>query len=268
MSPLLGAAVVPAAPLVVPAASHAQPDGTREEVERLRALAREALSSLPSADVHVLVAAGSRGIYDRAHASLEPLGVRGTEVDLPADEAFVEHLSRLIQYPVFRGDPLGIGLAVLALQLHGDRGVVPVVPVNVPGGADFEVLVSVGAAIGEAAADADVTANVIAAGDLSPGLDETAPAYAIDGAREWDEAVVRVAEGGDLDSLRQFGPEEAERVRAHGWAPLAAIHGVCAAGKLSFELLGYAPTRGVGHVVARCVPSDRQRPDRYDADAI
>jgi hypothetical protein len=264
---LLGAAVVPTAPLVLPAVSHAQTDGTREEVQRLRTLAREALTSLPPADVHVLLAPGARGIYDRAHATLGSLGVPEVELELPTHEEVMEHLSRLIQYPVFRGTPLDVGLAVLALQLLEERGPVPVVPVNVPRGADFEVLVSVGAAIGEAAVDAGATANVVAAGDLSPGLDATAPAYAIDGAREWDEAVVRVAEEGDLGSLGQFGPDEAERVRAGGWAPLAAIHGVCASGKLSFELLGYAPTRGVGHVVARCVGSDRPRSDRYDAAA-
>lgn len=256
---------MPTAPLVLPAASPRQPEEHRDEVERLRALAREAVEGLPQADVYVLVSPGPRGIYDRAHATLLPLGVVDAELELSVHEGLVEHLSRLVQYPVFRGDELDIGLSVLALLLHEIRGEVEVVPVNVPRGTDFDVLVAVGAAIGEAAADADASVAVIAAGDLSAGLDASSPAYLIDGAAAWDASVVTAAEEGDLDVLRELGPEEADRVQALGWSSLATIHGVCASGRFRLEPLGYAPTRGVGQLVARCVGTNRRRHERYDA---
>lgn len=267
MSAIRGGAVVPTAPLVLPAASHEQPAENRDEVARLRALTREAMESLPTADVHVLVTSGPRGIYDRAHATLRPLGVEGADAELPVDEGLVEHLSRLVQYPVIRGDELDVGLAVLALLLREVRGESVVLPVNVPRGADFDVLVAVGAAIGEAAADAEASVVVLCGGDLSAGLDESSPAYRIDGAPEWDAAVVTAAESGELDGLRDLGPEEADRVHALGWSSLAVLHGVCAAGGLRVEPLGYAPTRGVGHLVARCVGTNRRREERYDAKA-
>lgn len=256
MSGIVGAAVVPAAPLTLRAASPDQPGELRDGVATLRRLARSAIDALPPADAYVLISAGPRGIYDRAYATLEPLGVPGAELELPVAEALVEHLSRLTQYPVFRGDPLEIGLAVLARQLQEARGEVPVVAMNVARGTDFDVLVSVGAAIGEAAADAGLDVAIVVAGDLSAGLDGSSPSYAIAGAGDFDASVVAAARAGDLAALRELGPDEAERVRALGWAALAALHGACAAGGLSVEVLGYEAPAGVGQLVARCVAAD------------
>jgi hypothetical protein len=254
MTGLVGGAIVPTAPLVLATASPDQPEANRDEVRRLRELAREAITGLKEADVHVLVAAGPRGIHDRAHATLAPLGVSGATADLPVAEDVVEHLSRLTQYPVFRGDTLGLGLSVLALQLHEVCGEVPVVPVQVPAATRFDVLASIGASVGEAATEAGVTASVIAAGDLSAGLGEGSPRYAIDGASDWDAALIDAVHGDDSGALTRLGPEEAERVKSVGWAPIAAAHGACASARLRLEVLGYAPARGVGHLVARCVP--------------
>jgi hypothetical protein len=263
---LTAAAAVPAAPLMLPAASPRQPDGIRHDVAELRGLAAAAIAGLPEVDAVVLVAAGPRGIYDSASASLAPLGVAGAEVELPVAVPVIEHLSRLIQYPMFRGDPLSLDHSVLALQLHAVRGKVPALPLNVPPTADFDVLVSVGASIGEAVADTDLTAAVLAASDLSAGLDAASPAAAVDGAEQWDAAVVAAVQRGELGRLRDLGPEEAERVAARGWAPLAVLHGVCAVGRLQPQLLGYLAPRGVGQLVARCVAREAGR-EPFEAPA-
>jgi hypothetical protein len=253
MSGLVGGAVVPAAPLMLTSVSPDQPAEVREGVTRLRSLAREAIASLPTADVCVLVAAGIRGIYDRAHANLGPLGVIDATVDLPVAETAIEQLSRLTQYPVFRGDDLGLGLSVLALQLHEVHGDIPVLALHVPPTAHFDVLVSVGASINEALTETGLTGVIIAAGDLSAGLGERSPAYAIEGAARWDEAVVTAARTGTFAELGSLGPEEAERVKAVGWPALAVVHGACAASQFRLEVLDYASPRGVGQLVARCV---------------
>lgn len=265
MRELAGAAVIPAAPLMIPAASPAQPEGMQEPVRALRDAAADVLRALPPVDVHVLVAAGPRGIFDAASASLAPLGVRGAEVEMPVATDAIDDLSRLTQYPMFRGDPLTIEQSVLALQLHAVHGPVAVLPINVPPGTDFDVLVAVGASICEAVRDAGLVAAVVVAGDLSAGLDQTSPAHHIDGAQEWDVTVVAAVRAGDLRRLRELGPDEAERVRALGWAPLAVLSGVCAAGRLRPEHVAYGAPRGVGELVARCVGVDGAAPERFEA---
>lgn len=247
---------------MLPEASHEQPPEIRKDVAELRNLARGALEALAPSDFAVVVASGPRGVYDQAVASLAPLGIKAPEVQLPVDIDAVEHLSRLTQYPMFRGDPLDISHSVLALQLHAACGPVPVVPLNVPAGADYDVLVSVGASIAEAARDAERLTTVICPGDLSAGLDEGSPAHAIASAPDWDAAVVAAFEEGDLGALRELGPREAERVRSLGWAPLAVLDGACASGRLRPAILGYRSPRGIGQLVARCIPMPG--PDRYD----
>lgn len=249
---------------MLPQASHEQPPEIRDDVAELRRFAGAAIAALPPFDVAVMVASGTRGVYDQAAASLAPLGIHEPGIQLPVDSEALEHLSRLTQYPMFRGDPLGISHSVLALQLHGARGLVPVVPLNVPAGADFDVLVSVGASIAEAARDAERLTAVICPGDLSPGLHEGSPAHFIASASDWDAAVVAAFEAGDLGALRQLGPRDAERVRSLGWAPLAVLHGACASARLRPVLVGYRSPRGVGQVVARCIAEDELANDRYD----
>ncbi len=247
---------------MLPEASHEQAPEIRGDVRELRRLARAALEALAPFDFVVLVASGPRGVYDQAVASLAPLGVQEPGLQLPVEKEAIEHLSRLTQYPMFRGDPLAISHSVLALQLHAVRGLVPVVPVNVPAGADFDVLVTVGASIVESARDAGQLAAVICPGDLSAGLDEGSPAHAIDNAQDWDAAVVGAFEEGDLGALRELGPRDAERVRSLSWAPLSVLHGACASGRLRPLILDYRSPRGVGQLVARCIPVPS--PERYD----
>ncbi len=249
---------------MLPEASHEQPPEIRDDVRELRRLAGAAIADLPSFDVVVIVATGTRGVYDQAVASLAPLGIHQPAMQLPVDTEALEHLSRLTQYPMFRGDPLGISHSVLALQLHASRGLVPVVPLNVPAGADFDVLVSVGASIAEAARDAERLTAVMCPGDLSAGLHEGSPAHFIPSAPDWDAAIVTAFEAGDLGALRELGPRDAVRVHSLGWAPLAVLHGACASARLRPVLLGYRSPRGVGQVVARCIAEDELAADRYD----
>ncbi|MGH3442649.1 MAG: hypothetical protein ACRDUY_11530 [Nitriliruptorales bacterium] len=260
-------AVVPAAPLLLPEVSPDQPPGVREGVEELRGVTRRCLERLPPADAYVLVAAGPRGIYDRAEASLAPVGVPDVAAELPTSDELLEHLPRLTQYPVLRGVPLDVSHAVLAMLLHEVRGSVTTLPVSAPPGADFDVLVSVGAAIAEAGRDADLTVAVVCAGDLSAALHEHSPAGFVDGAPRWDEAVLGLFRDGDLAGLRDLGPEESTRVHALGWAPLTIAHGACAAGRLKPGAPTYLAPRGVGELVAACLPRGDGESGRPTTDA-
>jgi hypothetical protein len=249
---VVGAAAIPAAPLLLPDVSPDQPQEVRPGVRRLRELASDALDAVPAVDAYVLVGSGKRGIYDRGQATLAPLGADHARISLPIAQPVIEHLSRLTQYPMFRGDTLDVETSVLALAVHAVRGEVPILPVSVPRAADFDVLVSIGASIREAVGQAGMGVAVICASDLSAGLDGSSPAGRIEGARAWDDQVVEACRAGDLAGLRDLGPDEASRVQAHGWASLAVFHGVCA-GRLRVECLGYEAPRGVGYVVLRAL---------------
>lgn len=250
---IVGAAAVPAAPLVLSSVSPDQPPEVRPSVQRLRELTTRALESLPEAAATILIAGGKRGIFDRGEATLAPLGADHARISLPVAQPVIEHLSRLTQYPMFRGDHLDIELSVLALAVHRVRGEVPILPMSVPRTTDFDVLVSVGASVREAVGAAGLDAVVVCSGDLSAGLRADSPAAEIEGAEEWDRAVVDALRDGEASRLRELGPDEASRVDARGWASLSVFHGICA-GRLEVELLGYEAPRGVGHVVARALP--------------
>ncbi len=100
------AAIVPAAPLLVSAASPDQPAEIRDDVATLREAAHRVLAALPTTDVTVLLAAGARGFHDTAHATLRPLGIRGAEATLPVARDLIPHVTRLTQYPVFVSEEL------------------------------------------------------------------------------------------------------------------------------------------------------------------
>lgn len=262
---IVGAAIVPSAPLLVPGVSGTLPEG----IERVCDAIDAALESLPSCDTVVLIAAAKpdeggsgQGLYDVGVATLAGVGRPDIAHDAPIDRAAVERISRVSQYPVYRGDVLPLALGVLAL-LVGGRG--PYVPMAVPSRANFDTLSATGAAVSEAfarrgerdegqgsgASSDEPRAVLIAAGDLSSGLDERSPLYAVQGAKEWDAQVVDVVDSGRLEALARLGPGEARRVGSLGWAPMAVLHGAAARAKLGLARRHYSAPRGVGYLVAQ-----------------
>lgn len=249
---IVGVAILPSSPLLVRGVAPRSPAA----VEEVREAVESVMGSLPPADVTVLLAASppgssgsessARGLYGASEASLAGVGRpdlrRCVDVSLPAMEA----ITRVTQYPLLRRGALPLSLSVLALLLASHRCFAPVA---VPATADFSALVAVGAATAQAIQEAGLSGTVVATGDCSAGLDERAPLAAVDGAREWDEAAVAAVVDGRLDRLEPLGPARAERVGAMGWAPMAALHGVCERAKTGVGLRLYAASRGVGYLV-------------------
>lgn len=252
MTVVAGAAAVPAAPLLLPEASSAVPAAEREAVGRLREMVATTVAALPDADVVVLIGPGPRGFRERARSSLRPLGIAADDVVLPVDGELLTHATRITQYPVLIGGGLSIENAVLARLVHRARGEVPVLPVSVAPETDGQVLVNIGASLVEALRDTHRTGIVVAASDLSAGLDRSSPRYAIAGAAAWDRLVLRAAATGDVDALSALGPAEAGRVHARGWGPLTVLAGVAAAARLHpVEEPRYEIVRGVGRLCLR-----------------
>jgi hypothetical protein len=241
---IVGAAILPTAPLLVPGASASLPPGAEEVCEAID----RSLDQLPDHDVAVLVAAGRHGsLYDAADASLAPVGLPHVRQRGSVDGDVLERLSGLVQYQLQRGERLPLDLSVLALLVGDAR---PVVPVEVPLGAAFDALTAVGVGIATACEGPDLRAVVVAAGDLSAGLGPRSPLHEVDGAAEFDHQVLDVVDQGRLEGLSRLGPGEARRVGARGWAAMAVLHGALARAKVGIVRRHYSSPRGVGYLVA------------------
>lgn len=241
---IVGAAIVPTTPLLVPGVSASLPDGVGEVCEAVDA----ALDRLPDHDVAVLIAGGPQGaLYDAATATLAGIGLPQVRCTGRIHGPTVERLSGLVQYPVQRGELLPLDLAVLTL-LVGDAAAL--VPLEVPGGAAFDALAAVGLGVATALEDPELRAVLVSAGDLSAGLSERSPLHLIEGARAFDEQVVDVVDSGRLDGLERIPPAEAKRVGARAWAPMAVLHGALARAKIGIVRRHYSAPRGVGYLVA------------------
>jgi hypothetical protein len=253
---VVGAAVVPAAPLLLPDASPQQPDPDRSAVARLRARVDETLGALPDADVIVLIAPGPRGVHDRARASLRPLGIAREDVSLSVDRKLVPHTTRLTQYPLALGGDLGIEHTILVRLIHALRPDATVLPVSVAPSTDGGVLINVGASLVEALRDAGRTGAFVAAADLSAALTETSPGYLADGAADWDRRLVGAFTRRDTAAVAGLGPHDAARMRAIGWAALTVLAGATAVARLAVAGdLRYDVVRGVGRLTGRFLPT-------------
>jgi hypothetical protein len=241
---IVGAAVLPSAPLLVPGVSGSPPEGVATVCDAIAA----ALEGLPDHDVVVLVAGADQGtLYDEAQANLAAIGRPDITCPAKVDSVVLERLSGLVQYPLHRGEPLSLGLAVLTL-LVGPA--LPVVPLDVPCGASFESLTAIGVGIAGSVEDPDLRAVVVAAGDLSAGLTERSPLHRLEGAIDFDAQLVDVVDSGRLGALARLGPAAAREFGAVGWAPLAVLHGALARAKLGLVRRHYSAPRGVGYLVA------------------
>ena len=240
---IVGAVIIPAAPLLVPGVSASLPAGLPRVCDAIDAV----LEGVPACDLIVLVAAGAAGLHDTGSVNLAGIGRPDIVVELDIDTAAASRLSAAAQYPMFRGGELPLDLAVLALHV-GDAAAI--VPMSVPATADFDALVGVGATAARVFSDPDLRVVVIAAGDLSAGLTEKSPLHLVSGAIFWDEQAVAVVDSGRLDGLARLGPDEARRVGARGWPALAVLHGAVASAKLGMIVRHYAAPRGVGYLVA------------------
>jgi len=240
--PLLGAASIPSAPLLVEGVGR----GAGPAVDQLRTTVGRVVTRLPEADVVVLVAAGQAALHDSAAIDLRGIGQPQVTRMLDACPPAIAALSRITQYPRVRRPRLPLDLAVLALLLDRD---VPLVPLEVPSSAEFAVLAALGTSIVQALEEAGLSGTLVVAGDLSAGLHEGSPLSARPHAADWDARAVDLFTRRTSAGLADLGPEAADAVGARGWAPLCVLHGAAAAASLDLSVRRYSAPRGVGYLV-------------------
>lgn len=242
---IVGAAVLPSAPLLVPGAAGAVPDG----VDQVQRQVLEVVAGLPDHDVRILLASGEvTRVRAGGTASLAGVGLPHVRSETPAALPLARAVRAAL--PPSAGlddsDELTGDLAVLALLTATVGGAH--LGLELSSAEGFHALHTMGATI---AAQGDVGDRVvvIAAGDLSAGLTARSPAALIPDAAAFDEAVVTAVRDGGAD-LAPLGPDLALRMRARGWAPLCALTGVLRRACASLRSVDYAAPRGVGYLVA------------------
>jgi hypothetical protein len=246
-------AVVPAAPLLLPGVSPAQPDDLAPAVTALRADVAAALAGLPT-DLRaaVVLACGDELlVHAAARATLRSYGRPREDVALRLDRPLLAAVGDRGQAPTIQEDDLHGDLAVLALLLAAARPEVAVVPVTVPTLASRGVLDALAAGLVGAAAAVDGSVALVAAGDLAATLDTSSPRYLVEGAADFDAAAVAALRAVDEDAFAALGPAEAGRVQARGWGPLTVALAAAQLAGLSFAEVRYHAPRGVGQVVGR-----------------
>lgn len=239
---LTGAASLPSAPLLVTGVGR----GLGSAHQQLRASVQRVARGLPAADVLVVIAAGQAALHDTVTADLSGLGYPGHTRTVDACPPAIAALSKLTQYPRVRRPRLPLDLATLTLLVDRNE---PVVALEVSASAEYSVLSALGISVVQALQDSGLTGNVVAAGDLSAGLDAKAPLAERPGAVEWNAAVVELFTVGEGERLAALGPDEAARVGARGWAPLCVLHGAAVSAGLNLAVRRYAAPRGVGYLV-------------------
>lgn len=250
---IVGAAIVPTAPLLLPGITERLPGGVAE----VAAAARAALTGLRPFDVAVLLAAATPpAVHLRARTTLAGIGRPDLTVDAEVDAATAAAAAAATGWPLTPSPPppaagaagLPLGLAVLAGLVQGARPGSLVAPVAVPPDAAAGDLLGAGERL--AGALEGRRAVVVAAGDLSAGLTAKAPLTLLGGAHAWEDEVVELVAGDHLERLARLGPQEARRVGARGWAPLVLLGGICRAAALGLVVRHHAAPRGVGYLVA------------------
>jgi hypothetical protein len=246
------ALAVPAAPLLLPSVSPAQPTEIADAVAALRADVDRALRPLAEVDTVILLAAGEQAlVHDASRASLAPYGHPDVVAELEHDEELLTAVASRGQIPRVRDDQLVGDLAVLAVLAVTAAPHVGLLSVTLPGTAGSGALDATAAGLTGAAGATDRRVAVVAAGDLSASLDVSSPGYLVEGANAWDAAVVDAFRSVDVAAMADLGPKQALRVQARGWAPLAVLLRVAARFERPFDEVSYHAPRGVGQLVAR-----------------
>ena len=240
---IVGAAVLPTAPLLVPGLSATLPAG----VEKVSDCIDAAVEALPSCDVVIAIAAGQAAVYRTGAVDFAGVGRPDITAQYEVATGAAEHLADTAGYPLVENGHLPLDLAVLAVHL-GD--VAPLVPIAVPPDASAEELTAIGEGFAEDSSGEDVRVAVVAAGDLSAGLTEKSPMHLVSGAIFFDEQAVAALDGGRLRGLVRLGPGEAQRVGSRGWAPLMVLGAILERARMGMVVRHYSAPRGVGYVVA------------------
>lgn len=231
--------------MLVAGVSAALPD----EASRCTHAIGRVLAGLPHAEVAVLLHGGDElRVHCGKVATLVGYGRPDLGIGVESAPAQQSAVAAALGIATAQGARSGLPAPAVVLALHL-RGHFPILALEVPRTGAYPALADVGARV--VAALRPWRAVVVCSGDLSAGLRADSPRPDVPGAARWDEQAVGAIDASRLEALAKLGPQEAARVHALGWAPLAVLAGVCRAARLATVVRRYCAPRGVGYVVAQ-----------------
>jgi AmmeMemoRadiSam system protein A len=255
------AGLLPHAPILVPGVGGKELVQVETTVKAMRRVASHALATQP--DTIVLVSphsprrSGAFGLWHtpRLRGSLTRFGSPEDQVDLPLDSVFSDQLElEAKRYGLhtwrINDEDLDHGAVVPLHYLVGAgwKGATVIVSLNYPGEGGLDQL---GQAIAATAGKLKWRTAVIASGDMSHRLTQTAPCGYDPAGLRFDETFVGLLRNGAFGGIRKFDPalqeNAAEDVVDSTRVALAAT-GYQTAGH--HELLSYEGPLGVGYSVA------------------
>ncbi|MDR3592168.1 MAG: AmmeMemoRadiSam system protein B [Negativicutes bacterium] len=269
MKNLVGCALMPHPPIMIPEVGKGELSKIRRTVEA----AETAAQRLMEHDPHTIVIITPHGpvfqdaagvsVFPRLKGSLAAFGVPEVQLAFETDGLLVRHILR-------KAERLGVSLVELTdelaktyrFSLQLDHGaIVPLYYLHKAGFKGqlvhlsmgmmpYEEMYTLGKAVQAAVSVADKRVAVIASGDLSHRLIPSAPAgYSPRGA-EFDQALVKAVAGLDAKTILNMDPDLVEEAGECGLRPVCFLMGVLGGIEAQAEVLSYEGPFGVGYAIA------------------
>lgn len=240
----LRGAIVPHAPVLLPAVSPAHASATEP--------IRSAVASASFDDVDVIVLmtphGPATGIYRDVKGALDGFGVTGVSLECATDAAFRDELAAAWKVPLL-DDLIDHGALVPTLLLSPR---VPVVVASLSEDLSMDDATRAGTGLAAALQSVSVTTRValVASVNMSAGIGPRGPLPDLPGAEPLERAIALACET-DLADLTDLAPDVATIAGSCGAGPLTAFGRVFAGQRA--EVLAHEHPFGVGYLVARTV---------------
>ncbi|GAB4244284.1 MAG: hypothetical protein Kow00129_03790 [Thermoleophilia bacterium] len=271
---LVGAAITPHPPIIVPEIGGGRESEAVKTVHAMRELSSLAAAVEP--DVFVLLSPHapisttrmSVGVAGRYEGGLEQFGSFGVNLAFDGDVELAEGIIRESLDRGVRAHPLGAPAEAMELD-HG--AVVPLYFLTQPmAHTPRLVLLSFsfegpaahldfGAAIGAAIESHRARVVFVASGDLSHRLVPGAPAGYSPEGEEFDRRVAEAVAQGSPEALLSIPREMIEAAGECGYRSLLVLFGLLGGQEFRSRLLSYEGPFGVGYLVAWISPVHRQK---------
>ncbi len=259
-STLVFAALMPHAPVLVPAVGRERIDEVAGTVKAMREVAARLIDSKPRTLVllspHSPRQRGAFGIWNvmRLRGTLAMFGASEARVDLPTDHSLANAIVReaaaqgiamweINEPSLDHGSVVPLWFAIEA----GWQG--PTVILGLNASAPSRV-VELGQAVAAAAAACNARVAIVASGDMSHRLTRSAPCGYEPRAAEFDRWLIETIRGGDYRALRQADPELEYLAAEDALDSVLFAAGATGFDATGHEVLCYEGPFGVGYGVA------------------
>lgn len=255
--PLIGAAIVPHTPLLLPTVGERYDRQLRRTRRSVEAMALELHALQPDLTIllhphgEILDQSFAVNVADQMTASFEEFGDMVTKVEFPGHPAFATSIREQAEdtgLPVtlIHAPSLGHDVGVPLKLLFKHRPTMPVVPMAISS-LDRSTHLNIGRLIGDVASRSNRRVIVIASVELSQHAGPSAPTGERPEGKTFDASIVKsVGKRRWGDVLQQIDQAQINVAEACGYPVLLMLAGVLAAQNVHARKLSYEAPFGIG----------------------